>query len=125
MQGAAMKKYRKSLSVKGFPLQGTLLFDLAFGVDSHLGGIATLHAHLEVEEPQDWEGYGVTPPVLDFEPDFEINAADTHELIQKFLRNVEKNVQGELDKLSPLAGIGSDFVQGVEAVFSAGKYLEA
>jgi len=120
-----MKKYRKSLTVKGFPLKATILFDLSFGVDSHQGGIATIHARLEVEEPKEWASYGVTPPSLESEHDFEINASSTHDQIQKYIRAIEKNAQDELNKLSAQAAIGSSFAQGVEAVFAAGQYSEA
>jgi len=120
-----MKKYRKSLSVKGFPLSATILFDVTFGVDSHQSGIATIHARLEIEDPQAWAGYGVTPPSLEAEHDFEINAAGTQEQIQKFVRTMEKNAQDELNKLSTQATVGSNFAQGVQAVFAAGQYTEA
>jgi len=120
-----MKKYRKSLSVKGFPLNATILFDLTFGVDSHQSGIATLHVRLEIEDPQAWAGYGVTPPSLETEHDFEINASGTQEQIQKFVRTMEKTAQDELDKLCSQATIGSNFAKGVQSVFMAGQYTEA
>lgn len=119
-----MRKYRKSLSVKGFPLSATILFELSFGVDSHQGGIATIHARLEIEDPQAWARCGVTPPALEAEHDFEINTAGTQEQIQKYIQSIEKAAQADLNKLSAQAAIGSGFAGDVEAIFAAGKYQE-
>jgi hypothetical protein len=120
-----MKKFSKSLSVKGFPLKANLVFEISFKVDQHQSGIATIRAKMEACEPQEWVALGVPAPTQVTENDLEINTKDTLEKIRKFMVLTEKNATEELAKLAVLASVGQAFAKGVEDVFAAGKFDQA
>ena len=120
-----MKKFCKSLSVKGFPLKANLVFEINFKVDQHQSGIATIKARLEACEPQEWAALGVAAPAHVSENDLEINTKETLEKIRKFMVVTEKNANDELQKLATLASVGEAFSKGIEEVFAAGKFEQA
>jgi len=119
-----MKKFCKSLSVKGFPLKANLVFEISFKVDPHQSGIATIKARLEACEPQEWSALGIAAPTHVSENDLEINTKETLEKIRKFMLVTEKNSSDELEKLAVLATVGQAFSKGIEEVFAAGKFQQ-
>ena len=113
-----MNPFTKRLCVSGSALGVELVVTVTFKITATQAGTAYLHAHLDVVDPEGWQDQGVTPPTLDSDMDFLVDAADSGDLIRDFIARTEENVQEALDRLETQVAIGRGFQTRVQEYFS-------